>query len=109
MKNNNKWKTAAAKKKKLHYEEDGIQNQDNKIKDKEDMLLTISNGMLSFISKTIALIDNIKARRYHLQSRTLVVVKERSYPKLSDKLTAPKARSQLVYASVNAGLHLCTT
>jgi hypothetical protein len=78
LKNNNKWKAAAAKKKKLHYEEDGIQNQDNKIKDKEDMLLTNSNGMVSFISKKVALIDYIKARRYHLRSRTLVEVKERS-------------------------------
>jgi hypothetical protein len=73
------------------------------------MLQKMSNRMLSFISKTIALIDNIKARRYHLQSKTLVRVKERSYPKLSGKQTAPRARSQLVYASVNVGLHLCTT
>jgi hypothetical protein len=65
LKNNNKWKTVAAKKKKLRCAEDGSQNQDNKIK--EEMLLMISNAMLSVISKTIALIGNIKARRYHLR------------------------------------------
>ena len=76
LKNNSKWKTVAAKKKKLRCAEDGSQKQANKIK--EEMLLMISNAMLSVISKTIAPIGNIKARRYHLRSRILVVVKERS-------------------------------
>ena len=65
LKSNNKWKIVAARKKKLRCAEDGNQNQDSKIK--EEMLLMISNAMLSFISKTIALIGNIKAGRYHLR------------------------------------------